>query len=202
MNYLAHLYLSGDSEDLLVGNFIGDSVRGDGFDVLSAGVQDGVRLHRYIDRFTDTHPVVRRSKKRMWHQFGRYSSVVADVFFDHFLAQDWHRYHPLPLAKYSTHICMILKTRLNEFPERSRRFLNYMAGNQVLPSYASISGIGTVLAQMAGRARFESKMEYGSRELRRCYSSYRKDFQEFFPELRRHTEDAIRTLDQSSKPPA
>ena len=70
----------------------------------------------------------------------------------------------------------------------------------MLPSYASISGIGTVLTQMAARARFESKMEYGSRELRRCYSSYRKDFQEFFPELRHHTEYAIKTLDQASKP--
>jgi len=202
VNYLAHLYLSGDSEDLVVGNFIGDSVRGDCFKALSAGVQNGVRLHRCIDSFTDSHPIVRRSKQRMWHQFGRYSSVVADVFFDHFLAQDWHHYHPMPLAGYSNHICRILNTRLNEFPERSRRFLDYMVDNQVLASYATISGIGKVLAQMAARARFESRMECGGRELGRCYSGYRKDFQEFFPDLRRHAEDSIATLDETSKPPA
>ena len=65
MNYLAHLYLSGDIEDLMIGNFIGDAIRGDQYKRLKPAVQAGVRLHREIDRFTDTHNTVRRSKKRM-----------------------------------------------------------------------------------------------------------------------------------------
>ncbi|GIS88192.1 MAG: hypothetical protein CM1200mP18_09020 [Gammaproteobacteria bacterium] len=51
MNYLAHLYLSGDIEDLVIGNFIGDAVRGDQYKRLKPAVQAGVRLHREIDRF-------------------------------------------------------------------------------------------------------------------------------------------------------
>ena len=183
MNYLAHLYLSGDIEDLVIGNFIGDAVRGDQYRRLKPAVQAGVRLHREIDRFTDTHDTVRRSKKRMWHVFGRYSSVVADVFLDHFLARDWDTYHPQSLEAYAGSVESMLQPRLAEFPERARRFFDYMTQNRVLLSYASIIGTGKVLTQMAQRARFESHMEHGAAELSRCYEAYRQDFRSFFPEL-------------------
>ena len=188
MNYLAHLYLSGDIEDLMIGNFIGDAIRGDQYKRLKPAVQAGVRLHREIDRFTDTHNTVRRSKKRMWHVFGRYSSVVADVFLDHFLARDWDTYHPQSLEAYAGSVESMLRPRLAEFPERSRRFFDYMTQNQVLLSYASITGTGKALTQMAQRARFESHMEHGAAELSRCYEAYGQDFQTFFPELRSYVQ--------------
>lgn len=188
MNYLAHLYLSGETDDLLVGNFIGDSVRGDQFDKLAPTVQAGVRLHRAIDRFTDTHETVRCSKQRMWHVFGRYSSVVADVFLDHFLARDWDDYHHLSLDAYSRSVESILRSSLDQFPERSRRFFDYMTTHRVLVSYATVTGTGEVLTQMARRARFQSSMEFGGAELRRCYEAYGKDFRRFFPELCRFAE--------------
>ena len=129
MNYLAHLYLSGDIEDLMIGNFIGDAIRGDQYKRLKPAVQAGVRLHREIDRFTDTHNTVRRSKKRMWHVFGRYSSVVADIFLDHFLARDWDTYHPQSLENYAVSVESMLRPRLTAFPERSRRLFDYMTQN-------------------------------------------------------------------------
>ncbi len=162
MNYLAHLYLSGNVEDIVIGNFIGDAVRGDQYKRLKP---------------------VRRVKKRMWHVFGRYSSVVADVFLDHFLARDWETYHPQSLEAYADSVEAMLRPRLAEFPERSRRFFDYMIQNQVLLGYASIIGTGKVLTQMAQRARFESHMEHGAAELSRCYEAYRQDFRAFFPEL-------------------
>ena len=183
MNYLAHLYLSGDIEDLMIGNFIGDSVRGDEYNRLKPTVQAGVRLHREIDRFTDSHNTVRRSKKRMWHVFGRYSSVVADVFLDHFLASDWDAYHSQSLEAFAVSVESILRPRLAEIPDRSRRFFNYMTQNRVLLSYASITGTGKALSQMAKRARFESHMEHGAAELSRCYEAYHQDFRSFFPQL-------------------
>ena len=188
MNYLAHLYLSGDIEDLMIGNFIGDAIRGDQYKQLKPAVQAGVRLHREIDRFTDTHNTVRRSKKRMWHVFGRYSSVVADVFLDHFLARDWDTYHPQSLENYAVSVESMLRPRLAEFPERSRRFFDYMTKNRVLLSYASITGTGKALTQMAQRARFESHMEQGASELSRCYEAYCQDFRTFFPELRTYVQ--------------
>ena len=100
MNYLAHLFLSGESTNILVGNFIRDSVRGNQFSILDPDIQRGILLHRAIDRFTNTHPVVRRSKQRAQVVTGRYASVVIDVFYDHFLACDWAYYHAMPLPEY------------------------------------------------------------------------------------------------------
>ena len=119
----------------------------------------------------------------MWHVFGRYSSVVADVFLDHFLASDWDAYHPRSLEAFAVSVESILRPRLAEIPDRSRRFFDYMTQNRVLLSYASITGTGKVLSQMAQRARFESHMEHGADELSRCYEAYHQDFRSFFPEL-------------------
>ena len=96
MNYLAHLFLSGESTSILVGNFIGDAVRGNQFSTLDPNAQRGNSWHRVIDRFTDAHPVVRRSKQRAQAVTGRYASVVIDVFYDHFLARDWACHHAMP----------------------------------------------------------------------------------------------------------
>ncbi len=181
MNYLAHLYLAGPCTDLVIGGFIGDSVRGRMFDQLPSKVQHGVRLHRAIDRFTDQHPVVKRSVSRMRKRFGRYATVVADVFYDHFLARDFHDYHDQPLTDFATSVAALLAPNLVTLPERSHRFYHYMVTNNVLMSYAKIDGIAQVLTRMAHRARFVSHMEQAGSELELHYRAYDADFKEFFP---------------------
>ena len=183
MNYLAHLYLAGPSTDLITGGFIGDSVRGDVLQQLPPTIQDGVLLHRAIDRFTDHHPVVRSSVARMRQRFGRYATVVADVFYDHFLARDFSHYHDQPLSDYATSIAALLGKHVDIFPERSRRFYRYMVANNVLVSYANVSGIDKVLARMAERTRFISHMDQAGEELQHHYTDYDADFGLFFPEL-------------------
>ena len=65
MNFLSHLYLSGESEGLLIGNFIADSLKGSAFNTFSPEIQKGILLHRKIDTYTDSHPIVDESKKRL-----------------------------------------------------------------------------------------------------------------------------------------
>ena len=153
MNYLAHLFLSGESTSVLVGNFIGDSVRGNQFSILDPDIQRGILLHRAIDRFTDAHPVVRRSKQRAQAVTGRYANVVIDVFYAHFLARDWACHHTMPLPEYARSIYTTLAGRLKEFPDRSQRFYCYMVAHNILESYGSIDGIATILEQMAKRVK-------------------------------------------------
>jgi acyl carrier protein phosphodiesterase len=194
MNYLAHLFLSGKSTSILVGNFIGDSVRGNQFSTFDPAIQQGILLHRAIDRFTDTHPVVCRSKHRAEGVTGRYASVVIDVFYDHFLARDWAHHHPMPLPQYAQSVYTILGGWLGEFPDRSRRFYSYMVTHNVLESYSSIDGITIVLEQMAKRAKFESNMELAGNELVRDYRYYESEFREFLPELQHYNKQAIAAL--------
>ena len=140
-------------------------------------------MHRAIDRFTDSHPVVYQSKRRVQNITGRYASVVIDVFYDHFLARDWSHHHPVSLSVYARTVCTILANRLGEFPERSQRFYHYMVENNILESYRTVDGISYVLEQMAKRARFESRMELAGDELLRGYQHYESEFREFLPEL-------------------
>ena len=85
MNYLAHLYLSGNDDELKLGNFIGDSVRGSDLSMYPPRVQDGIILHRGIDRYTDSHHVVMKSKLRLRPKYHKYAPVIVDMFYDHFL---------------------------------------------------------------------------------------------------------------------
>src|SRR5690606_38990711 len=97
MNFLSHLYLSGKSTEIIIGNFIGDFVKGAKMDDYPPEVTKGIKLHREIDFFTDNHPVVMKSKDKLRVKHGHYAGVVVDMFYDHFLAVDWESYHPQPL---------------------------------------------------------------------------------------------------------
>ena len=86
MNFLAHIYLSGDDDELKIGNFIADSVKGKKFSQFPDQVQKGITLHRKIDSYTDSHPIVRESVLRLFPKYGHYSSVIVDILYDHFFS--------------------------------------------------------------------------------------------------------------------
>ena len=64
MNFLAHIFLSGNDEEVMIGNFIADAVKGRDYLGYSDGIVKGILLHRRIDAFTDSHVVVGQSKQR------------------------------------------------------------------------------------------------------------------------------------------
>src|ERR1700741_2833759 len=101
MNFLAHIYLSGNDEDVIMGNFMGDFVTGRHYEGLNAGMIKGVELHRKIDEFTDTHPVVQQSKERLYKNYHKYAPVIVDIFYDHFLAANWSKYSNIELEKFT-----------------------------------------------------------------------------------------------------
>ena len=183
MNTLAHLHLSGDDPELILGNFIGDSVRGDEFSQLHERVQEGVLLHRKIDRFTDKHPVFRQICALMREDFGRYCAVVADVFLDHFLAREWERFDARPLEDYLRWVHQILAGRIDTCPERSRRYFEYLSTTDTLLHYRSMEGISQTLSQMAKRARFDSGMEKAGAVLLQRYVKLEESFELFFPDV-------------------
>ena len=92
MNFLAHIYLSGDSRELLIGNFIGDYVKGKDYEKYPPAIQDGILLHRKIDWFTDDHSITKKAKKLVRGQYGLYAGIVIDIFYDHYLSANWDQY--------------------------------------------------------------------------------------------------------------
>ncbi len=185
MNFLAHAYLSGDSKDIVIGNFIADAVKGKNYNNYRQGIIDGILLHRKIDSFTDQHPIVSRTKIRLRPHFGKYSSVVSDLYYDHFLALYWSDYSTKPLKDFTLSIYNIIQTEIEIMPEEVKYFFPYMVKNDWLFQYQTFYGMQRAFEGMSRRAKFDSKMENGVEVLKNEYDFFEQDFRQFFPELKK-----------------
>ncbi|MFB9861982.1 acyl carrier protein phosphodiesterase [Rufibacter immobilis] len=191
MNYLAHLFLSGDDEDLRLGNFIADGVRGQQILLYPERVQQGIRLHRQIDTYTDAHPVVAETKERLRPRFRKYAGVVADIFYDHFLAACFPLFSPVSLEDFAANAYATLQAKPELLPERVQHFLPYMIRQNWLVSYAQVEGAAQALRGLSRRTTFVSGMETAGEELLENYSFYQEEFERFFPQLQAYVEQQI-----------
>jgi acyl carrier protein phosphodiesterase len=188
LNFLAHIYLSGDSDEIKIGNFIGDYVKGRNYENYPELVNKGIILHREIDSFTDSHPVVNRSKMHLKQRFRRYSGVIVDIFYDHFLASEWAMFSKHPLPQYVIHMYEILVSNYFILPNEIKAFLPFFVINNWLESYTSIEGIEGVLRRMTRRTSLPNETTFAISELRKNYHLFRDDFLCFFPDLIEYVE--------------
>ena len=194
MNYLAHIYLSGEDDQLKIGNFIADSIKGRKFLHYPEGIQKGIILHRAIDYYTDTHPVFRKSSQRLFPKYRHYSGVIVDILYDHFLAANWEKYYSVPLETYVDQFYQMLNAHFDILPKKVQRFLPVMIENNWLLNYATIEGIGKILYQMNMRTGNKSKMNFAVEDLQNHYRDFEKEFFEFFEELRDFTKRKLPEL--------
>ncbi len=172
----------------MVGNFMGDAIKGNSFDEYPEQVARGIHFHRFIDSFTDQHPEVKASKALMRPSQGKYSGVVVDVLFDHLLALHWSEYHDDSLESFAAECYRVVRSRYDLLPLRAERFFGYMTANNILPKYASRQGIRKVLQGMDSRTPYASNMQEAIDTLPEHYSALDVHFQQFFPELKAATE--------------
>ncbi|MCC1484205.1 acyl carrier protein phosphodiesterase [Winogradskyella immobilis] len=183
MNFLAHIYLSGDNELLTIGNFSADGVRGNKYKEFPKSIQAGIILHRHIDTFTDAHPITKQSTKRLHKNYSHYSGVIVDIFYDHFLAKNWEDYSDINLSVYISNFYKSLTDNFLVLPERFKKLTPVMIEGNWLLSYASIDGIERVLNGMNKRTKGRSKMNEAIHELVVYYDDFEKEFTQFFKEL-------------------
>lgn len=192
MNYLAHLRLAPAQPLLRLGNLLGDFVRGVDLGTLPAAVRQGIAQHRAIDRFTDAHPVFRQSRARLDAPFRRFSGVLVDVFYDHFLALGWDRHGDgRSLAEFVAAIHGELDAHQELLPPRLREALPRMRQQDWLGSYGDLAAIDRTLARMARRLRHANPLATGGEQLRRHHAALRCDFDQFFPQLQAHVRSVI-----------
>lgn len=194
MNFLAHSYLSGTNNKTLAGNFFGDFVKGNQLENYDLKIQHGILLHREIDHFTDNHPIVLQSKKRLRKRYRHYAPVVTDVFYDHFLATNWNSFHHLPLINFTKKTYGILNEYVDLFPDRAQHMFSYMKRDNWLYHYKFVEGIDKALTGMARRTKFDSKMEHSAEDLRNYYNDFENDFHLFFPEIKKHCVQYLNAL--------
>jgi len=194
MNFLAHIYLSGEDEGITIGNFIADGIKGKKYLKYPPKIKKGILLHRHIDSYTDSHPIVRQSTKRLHENYGHYSGVIVDILYDHFLAKNWHEYHPQNLADYVEDFYTMLRDNFEILPARIQRMMPYMMADNWLLSYATIPGISKILKQMNVRTKGISKMNFAVLELEEFYTEFETEFSAFFAELIVSSEEKLKTL--------
>ena len=193
MNFLAHLYLSGSNPQVMVGNFIGDFVKGPQLqERFAPSVVQGIQLHRAIDAFTDSHPVVLQSKARLRPKYRHYAPVIVDVFYDHYLASNWAGYSATLLTDFAQHCYGTLELHRPILPAEAQQMLPYMIRGNWLVGYAQQEGIRRALTGMSRRTKFDSKMDEAINELRQWYEEFGKEFRAFFPDLEEHCKDVLR----------
>ena len=184
MNLLAHLYLSDNNTDIMIGNFIADHIKGNKFSQFPDDIQKGIKLHREIDTFTDTHEVVRKSKRRLHERYRHYDGVIIDIFYDHFLAKNWRNYSAIPLNVYVQSVYKLLEQNLNILPEKTQEMFPYLVKYNWLYNYQFAQGIQEVLNGMNKRTQGKSQMNLASEDLLLHYQEFEDDFTLFFEDLR------------------
>lgn len=194
MNFLAHIHLSFGDHELALGNFIADSVKGDGLDHHTPRIKSGIALHREIDDFTDHHDIVRQSRSRLFEKYSHYSAVLVDIFYDHFLARSWEDWHHEPLDNFAQRHYQFFESRKEDLTPQTAHMLPYMKRYDWLTNYANYDGMQRVLNGMSRRASFQSKMEKAVKDLIELDREFSSDFEAFYPELIEHVRQITPTI--------
>jgi acyl carrier protein phosphodiesterase len=184
MNYLAHLYVAEDSGAGLVGNLMGDFVKGrpEGLDY-PAAIRRGILLHRRVDSFTDRHPVFRQSRGRLSPPFRRFGGIIIDLAYDHFLARDWALFADEPLPQFAQRTYRALRRHHHRLLPRLQYVAPLMAEQDWLTAYRHLHAVERSLAGIARRLSRPTPLADAGTELRRHYEALEADFHAFMPAL-------------------
>ena len=198
MNFLAHIYLSENNTNILLGNFIADHIPGNNFTHFHPEIQKGILLHREIDTFTDAHKIVRKSKRRLHPRYRHYKGVIIDIFYDHYLAKNWTSYSNVPLEIFVQSVYDILQNNLEILPKKTQHLLPYMIEYNWLYNYQFIEGIDRVLNGMNNRTKQKSQMHLAVEDLQNLHREFEEDFSLFFEDLRIFSTQKLKELNQTS----
>ena len=187
MNYLAHLYLAEDTDESLLGNLLGDFVKGRLHDQYSPEIIKGIKTHRKVDFYTDNSSSFLACKNLLHPDRRRYAGIIVDLSFDHFLAKNWSDYSDIELSEFANRVYALLLKNQDILPPKLLQRMPYMIGDDWLGSYKNIETIGLALNAMSRRLsrRFEraAVIKYGIEDIKDNYDELEQKFSEFFPEL-------------------
>ena len=185
MNFLAHAFLARDDIDLMVGSLMGDFVKGRLDGQYAVPIMRGLILHRRVDTYTDSHPLVVRSRSRISPERRRYAGILVDLFYDHYLAVHWSDYADMPLEKFTASVYASLLERAYLLPERLQQIAPHMARTDWLGSYRSTEAVGEALNRIGTRFKRGNPLLGSVGELHSNYAALEEDFRAFLPQVGR-----------------
>ena len=184
MNYLAHIRLAGDDPECLIGNFLGDFVKGKlSEDCYTPGIRRGIVMHRRIDAWTDSHEITRKCTRLISPERRRWGRVILDIFYDHLLAVNWEKYSDESLRDFLDRAYGIILGAEDIFPESATARINTIIKDGWIEKYRSVSGLSVVFKGMSIRVRRKNPLSGSEQELVAHYDEMNEHFNRFFPEI-------------------
>jgi len=183
MNYLAHSFLSGANDNIKIGNFLGDWVKGSDYMKYPEDIRTGIMLHRNIDAFTDRHQIVRMGAARFQPRYARYSSVIIDIVYDHVLASNWKVFSDLSLRDYLNRLHNLMLNNIEMMPERLKNYLPEFMNERWIERYETIQGIREVFDAMSKRTSLPKETEFAISIMEMYKDDFQHEFFDFFGQI-------------------
>jgi acyl carrier protein phosphodiesterase len=186
VNFLAHCALGDRSDELIVGGFMGDFLKGPVPEHLPYAVGAGVRLHRRLDAFSATEPNLRASCARLPADLRRFAPPFVDLLADHLLARTFAAHHGEPLERFGPRAYDAIDAGRVWLPARARRFFDYMRDHDLFLRYREIEAVEHAFARIMSRLGRDDVVAPMVAAAHAHYDALARDFEAYYPALRAH----------------
>lgn len=189
MNILAHAFLSPDNAEVFLGNFVADHIKGNKVSGSRENFKIGIALHKEIDNFTDNNEIVKNAWKLLDEEFGLYSRIVVDIYFDYFLAKNWSTFSRYDFNKEVMRYYDMLDRCKNFVPARYlRRIVLRAIANKWFDKFKTLNGLEYVFRSVSRKVKYENNnINNAINVLLENEKELEAYFLEFFPQLIVHT---------------
>jgi acyl carrier protein phosphodiesterase len=187
MNFLAHLHIAEHTGTSFVGNFLGDFVKGNPSGQFNVDIVQGIRLHRFVDSYTDRHQLIKLAKPLFAKELRRYAPIALDMFWDHFLAKHWSQFHHLSLGGFCQQAQLQIELEsareINTFPESFKKTSTLLWQQRWLESYQKVDNIEYALERMSLRSVRMAPLALTGETLGKHYAALSEIFFELYSDL-------------------
>jgi acyl carrier protein phosphodiesterase len=183
MNHIAHCFLSFGDPEVLLGNCIGDVIKGRQWEGYPSGIQKGILLHRYIDAFTDAHWGPLEGVRQLRPIAGRYASPILDILYDHLLFRNWNAYATDVFDVFAETVFVNLNAQHTYMPEPLFPRWPRMLEGRFLYAYTTPEALESVLRGFVARYNIPADADALGAYFWDHIDVFEKNFNLFFPEM-------------------
>jgi len=186
LNYLGHSTLSNHFGKVLIGNLIGDFVKGKlEPQHLDEEIRAGLELHRKIDEFTDQHPSCLRAKNIFRVDYKLYSGPIIDVVWDYYLANDPSFYkNSEALRVFSQKVYASIQSHQEWLPEPSHLMFEHLINEDWLYDVRHLKGLKIALHRLMYRFKNDMTEDKAFELVMRHYYELNQMYLEFIDDIR------------------
>ena len=186
MNFLAHIALSGNDTDIIIGNFIGDFIKGSAYNNYPEALKKGMLLHRSIDSFTDNHPLTVQSKRRFYKEFPKMGGIITDVIYDYFLCLHWSKFYTIELDVFIAKTYETLAENKHLYPQEMDTLYHHLTTTNWFNRYKTQEGTALSLTELGKRMNYPKDLSLAFKIVNDNTAEFYAEFDQFYSELKVH----------------